>query len=126
MAIHQYYHLCLVLLLLLTLFYYGTVEGGGGISIPLCDSTTQYFDIASMRCSLCADNSDGSGNNLYKIPDTSILDKDGNPLGCKCGPGYIQSPLACSSGVSHLSSSFIILSTYLHHHHLYLHTYRPK
>lgn len=72
---------------------------GAEIVFELCDSSTEYLDTSSLSCTACADNSDGTGNNLHKVPDTDVTDSLGNPLRCKCADGYKKVTQSCSDAV---------------------------
>jgi hypothetical protein len=74
----------------------------GVLSITTCNSATEYFDTTSLTCVECNDNSDGTGNNLHKVPDPSVVDVYGNPLRCKCADGYAEVTQSCTDAVSKL------------------------
>lgn len=69
-------------------------------AFSLCDPFTEYLDTSVMSCVACADNADGTGNNLNKVPDIDHIDEWGNPLRCRCAEGYRQVTQSCSDAVS--------------------------
>ncbi|CAM9796274.1 unnamed protein product, partial [Phaeothamnion confervicola] len=65
---------------------------------PRCDArNNEFFDASSLSCSACDDDSDGTGHNANKVPDTSALDRYGNALSCRCADGYAAAAEECSS-----------------------------
>jgi len=49
-----------------------------------------YYDVYLNTCGSC------SSANGY-VPDTSAVSYLGDPLGCKCGPGYVKIDADCSA-----------------------------
>lgn len=86
-------HRCLTLLLFLSAMIEQLLwrARADPFSYGLCDPTQQYLDISSLGCTACGTN---------KVPDTSVVDMYGNPLQCKCAPGFKETSTSCTDLVS--------------------------
>lgn len=91
----------------LDLFAFGE-KSGGGIRLPPWNGRCLVHRLAAteglsgliicfnLLVTVC--DSDGTGNNLNKVPDVSSLDLYGNAVSCTCADGFIVEEATCSAG----------------------------